>query len=104
VGSLAPVSTFAPEQVPEELKHRVSLRVLFEAWQDGRVTESAVFERSWPGADAPPAPRRGRAARRRARREMTGPLLHRAVDASGEAGAERGERLVDLLRGVEDAG
>ena len=46
VGRLAATSTFSPDQIPEDLRHRVTFRVLFESRQAGGTAENTVFERT----------------------------------------------------------
>ena len=47
VKKLAPVSTFSLDQVPEELKQRVTLRLVLETWSAGKLTETKLLEKNW---------------------------------------------------------
>jgi hypothetical protein len=47
VHKLTPATTFAADQVPDDLKHRVTLRVIVETWSAGNLSEAKLLERSW---------------------------------------------------------
>jgi hypothetical protein len=47
VHKLTPEATLTPEQVPDSLKHRVTMRVIVETWSAGKLSESKLLERTW---------------------------------------------------------
>lgn len=47
VHKLTPAATFALDQIPDALKHRVTLRVILETWSAGKLSEAKLLERSW---------------------------------------------------------
>ncbi len=51
LGNLTATTTLAPDQIPDDLRHRVTLRLLFEARRAGAVSNTMVLERSWAVAD-----------------------------------------------------
>jgi hypothetical protein len=47
VHKLTPEAILTPEQVPDSLKHRVTLRLVLETWSAGKLSESKLLERTW---------------------------------------------------------
>ena len=51
VTRMAPSATFAPEQVPDALKHKVTIRLVLETWTAGKLAQTRLLERTWLPAD-----------------------------------------------------
>jgi hypothetical protein len=47
VHKLTPATKFAPDQIPDDLKYRVTLRLILETWSEGKLSETKLLERSW---------------------------------------------------------
>lgn len=51
VGALVPSATIEVGEVPDELKHRVTLRIVMERWEAGALVETTLLERTWSPAE-----------------------------------------------------